>query len=135
MTLKTDALQQVCDDLVYALKLKLCNPANSSARHDLHPDLVELIAQQYFMGTLSRLISLEKSVGIDHTPQDLESQDLHFNLSFPEDIDVAQVEIIRKEAAVLLARCFNSLKTKADTLPKTRNSNKNKKSKNLGKPS
>ena len=68
MTLNTADLQRVCVDLVEVLKLKLCHPASrSSTGNDPHPDLVELIAQQYFMGTLSRLISIAKSVGNDQT--------------------------------------------------------------------
>ena len=111
MTLKKADLQRVCDDLVGVLKRKLCHPANrSSVRNDLHPGLVERIAQQYFMGTLSRLISLANSMEEDQLHLDLASQDLHFKLSFPEDTDVAQVELIRKEAAILLAQCFSALK-------------------------
>ena len=135
MTLNTADLQRVCVDLVEVLKLKLCHPANrSSTGNDPHPDLVELIAQQYFMGTLSRMISLAKSVGNDQTLIDLECQDLRFSLSFPEETDVAQVEDIRNKAAILLAQCFNALKTTAQALPKRGNGRIISKSKNPGKP-
>ena len=131
MTLKTADLQQVCDDLVDVLKQKLCHPANrSSTGNDPQPDLVEMIGQQYFMGTLSRLISLSNSAGNDQTLLELERQDLRFTLSFPEDTDVAQVEVIRKAAALLLARCFNSLNTTTEPLPKKKNGRKNRKIKN-----
>ena len=56
------------------------------------------------------LISLANSMEEEQPHLDLACRDLHFKLSFPEDTDVAQVEVIRKEAAILLTQCFSALK-------------------------
>ena len=102
MTINTSQLQKVCNDLVDILKNQL---------PEMDPDLVELISQQYFMGTLSRLISLSKLMEEqgEQTPE-LSRQDLNFTLTYPEGTDLAHIETIRKEAAILLAKCLDSLK-------------------------
>ncbi len=103
MAITTAHLQKVCNDLVSILKQQL--PDND-------PDLVELIGQQYFMGTLSRMVSLSKLMeeqGVA-TP-DLDRQDLHFTLTYPEDADLAEIETIRQQAVALLGKCLNSLQS------------------------
>lgn len=99
MAIQTEQLQKVCDDLVAMLKPRL--PEQDS-------DLVELIGQQYFMGTLSRLVSLSNSMDKQQAV-DLKSQDLHFTLSFPEEIDPKAVQAIRDEATSIMATCLESL--------------------------
>jgi len=102
MTITTAHLQNACNDLVSILKQQL---------PDADPDLVELIGQQYFMGTLSRMVSLSKLMEVQGsaTP-DLNRQDLHFTMTYPEDADLAEIETIRQQAAALLGKCLNSLK-------------------------
>lgn len=101
MPLQTKNLQKICDDLVAILQQKL---------PEQDPHLVSLIGQQYFMGTLSRLLSLSKWMEENQELPDLQRQDLHFSLTYPEEIDPAQVETIRHEAAMILAACFGALK-------------------------
>lgn len=102
MAFKTEQIEKVCKDLVEILIQQLPDQA---------PELVTFIGQQYFMGTLSRLVSLAKLMAAQagEVP-DLNRQDLHFALTYPADADLAQIEIIRKEAALLLAKCFDTLK-------------------------
>ncbi|MBF0277719.1 MAG: hypothetical protein HQM13_08015 [SAR324 cluster bacterium] len=102
MAITTSQLQKICTDLVEVLKNQL--PDND-------PDLVELIGQQYFMGTLSRMISLSKILDEQGSSSpELSRQDLRFNLTYPEDADLAEIEAIRQHAAVLLGKCLDALK-------------------------
>ncbi|MBF0286961.1 MAG: hypothetical protein HQM14_04015 [SAR324 cluster bacterium] len=102
MPITTSQLQTVCHDLVAILQKKL---------PDQDPDLVKLIGQQYFMGSLSRMVSAakfleEQKKGI----ADLTNHDLYFTLAYPEEIDQKHVELIREESAKILAGCLHALK-------------------------
>lgn len=101
MAIKTDQLQLVCNDLVNLLKSRL---------QDYDPNLVELLGQQYFMGTLARLISLSEQMKIEGKSYDIKKQDLHFSLTYPEGVDPIQLDMIRKESAKIMASCIEVVK-------------------------
>lgn len=100
MAIKTEQLHLICSDLVALLKQRV--PQQNA-------DLVELVGQQYFMGTLSRLISLSKHIETGGAPTSLKNLDLHFALSFPEEVNEVDVQAIRQEATVVLSECLQSL--------------------------
>jgi len=102
MAIKTEQLQHVCNDLVNLLKNRLT---------DYDPNLVELVGQQYFMGALSRLISLSKQIEAEEKPYNLDKQDLHFSISYPEGVDSLQVDVIRKESTKIMAECMELVKS------------------------
>ncbi len=103
MTITTSQLQTVCNDLVVILQKRLPNQ---------DPDLVKLIGQQYFMGSLSRMVSAAKFLKEKKEGAvDLAEQDLYFTLTYPEEIDPKQVELIKEESGKILAGCLQSFKS------------------------